>query len=104
MPSKKKAASELPTIPKELIDQLVTGPMTPEAVHAASMAFKKALIERTLGAELSHHLGYKPGSVKPEEAGNHRNGHTPGLRWVSELNMTTRLPHLFPAITTQRAQ
>jgi len=36
--------------------------------------------------------------------GMHRNGHTPGLRWVSELNMTTRLPHLFPAITTQRAQ
>jgi hypothetical protein len=34
MPSKKKAAPELPTIPKELIDHLVTGPMTPEAVRA----------------------------------------------------------------------
>jgi transposase-like protein len=38
------------------------------------MAFKKALIERVLGAELSHHLGYLPGAAKPEEASNHRNG------------------------------
>lgn len=44
--------------PKELIDQFVKGPMSAEAVQAASMAFKKALIERALGAELSHHLGY----------------------------------------------
>jgi transposase-like protein len=74
MPSKKKVAPELPTIPKELIDHLGTGPMTPEAVQAASMAFKKALIERALGAELSHHLGYPPGTAKPREANNHRNG------------------------------
>ena len=38
------------------------------------MAFKKALIERALGAELSHHLGYPPGAAKPEDATNHRNG------------------------------
>jgi len=72
--SKKKAAVELPRIPKEVIDQLVSGPMTAEAVNAASMAFKKALIERALGAELSHHLGYPPGADKPPDAGNHRNG------------------------------
>ena len=75
MPSKtKKPLAELPTIPKELIDQFVTGPMTAEAVNAASLAFKKALIERALGAELSHHLGYKPGGSRPEPAKNHRNG------------------------------
>ena len=56
--SKKKwVAPELPSIPKELIDQFVSGPMTAEAVNAASMAFKKALIERALGADLSHPLG-----------------------------------------------
>ena len=38
------------------------------------MAFKKALIERALGAELSHHLGYAAGEAKPEAASNHRNG------------------------------
>jgi len=75
--SKKAAAAEqaaLPAIPKELIDQFVTGPMSAGAVNAASMAFKKALIERALGAELSHHLGYAPGESKPQEADNHRNG------------------------------
>ncbi|MHB1937202.1 MAG: IS256 family transposase [Acidobacteriaceae bacterium] len=78
MPSKTKkagkAAAVLPRIPKELIDQFVTGPMSAEAVNTASMAFKKALIERALGAELSHHLGYAPGVAKPERAQNHRNG------------------------------
>ncbi len=78
MPSKTKkagkAAAVLPRIPKELIDQFVTGPMSAEAVNTASMAFKKALIERALGAELSHHLGYARGVAKPERAQNHRNG------------------------------
>ena len=48
--------------------------MSAEAINAASMAFKKALIERALGAELSHHLGYPPGADKPAEVSNHRNG------------------------------
>ncbi|NDE94590.1 MAG: IS256 family transposase, partial [Betaproteobacteria bacterium] len=39
-------------------------------------ALKKALIERALGGELSHHLGYPPGGDKPAEASNHRNGST----------------------------
>ena len=77
MPSKTrkpKAAQVLPTIPKELLDQFVNGPMSAEAVNAASMAFKKALIERALGAELTHHLGYAAGADKPGEGKNHRNG------------------------------
>jgi putative transposase len=77
MPRKTKTtATALPSIPKELIDQFVTGPMSAEAVNAASVAFKKALIERALGAELSHHLGYAPGTAKPEDANNHRNGNS----------------------------
>ena len=72
--SKKKAAVELPPIAKDMLDQIVRGPMTAEAINAASMAFKKALIERALGAELSHHLGYPPGSDKPVGSANHRNG------------------------------
>jgi putative transposase len=50
--------------------------MTGEAVNAASMAFKKALIERAMGAELGHHLGYAAGAAKPETAANQRNGKT----------------------------
>ncbi len=78
MPSKTKksiaAAAALPSIPKELLDQFVKGPMTADAVNAASMAFKKALIERALGAELGHHLGYAPGAEKPAAVTNQRNG------------------------------
>jgi putative transposase len=67
-------AAVLPKIPPELLDQLVKGPMTAEAVEDASRAFKKALIERALGAEMSHHLGYAAGTERPETATNHRNG------------------------------
>src|SRR5206468_1628226 len=82
MPSKTKLknaaiaaqSAALPKIPKEIIDQFVTGPMTGEAVNAASAAFKKALIERAMGAELGHHLGYPAGAAKPGAALNQRNG------------------------------
>ncbi len=47
MPTKKKSANatarELPSIPQELIEQFVKGPMSAEAIQDASMAFKKAL-------------------------------------------------------------
>jgi putative transposase len=69
-------AAVLPKIPSELLDQLVKGPLTAEAVEDASRAFKKALIERALGAEMSHHLGYAAGMQKPETATNHRNGNS----------------------------
>ncbi len=45
MPSKLKKTGNplpaLPTIPKELIEQFVRGPMTADAVNAASMAFRR---------------------------------------------------------------
>ena len=59
MPSKLKNSAndglELTPIPKELIKQFVKGPMTADVVNAVLMAFKKALIERTLGAEMGQH-------------------------------------------------
>lgn len=67
-------AAVLPKIPPELLDQMVKGPMTPEAVQDASRAFKKALIERAMGAEMTHHLGYAAGGEKPDARSNHRNG------------------------------
>jgi putative transposase len=82
MPSKTKLknaaiaarSAALPSIPDELMDLFVTGPMTGEAVNETTFAFKKALIERAMRAELSHHLGYLPEADKPETATNHRNG------------------------------
>jgi hypothetical protein len=45
------------------------------ATHcSASIAFKTALIEASLNAELNHDLGYAPGADKPEPLTNHCNG------------------------------
>ncbi len=67
MPSRTKkldrAVAGLPSIPKELVAQFLTGPMTGEAINAAGIAFKQALIEASLNAELTHHLGYAPGAA-----------------------------------------
>jgi hypothetical protein len=80
MPSKAKKidrdVAKLPSIPKELVELFLTGPMTGEAINDAGLAFKKALIEASLKAELSHHLGHESGSEKPDQAPNHRNGGT----------------------------
>jgi len=80
MPSRAKqidrAVANLPSIPKDLVNQFLTGPMTDEAINAASLAFKQALIEASLNAELTDHLGYAPGAEKPAAATNQRNGST----------------------------
>ncbi|ONN77718.1 transposase, partial [Burkholderia cenocepacia] len=75
MPRKPKAQpAALPAIPAELLEQFGNGPMTAEAINAATLALKKALIERALGGEMNHHLGYPPGAAKPANATNQRNG------------------------------
>lgn len=48
--------------------------MTAEAINAATLVLKKALIERALGGEMNHHLGYPPGATKPATVTNQRNG------------------------------
>jgi hypothetical protein len=78
MPRKPKSlTSEAPLAPisTEILDQFVRqGPLTPEELDSAVRRFKKAMIERALGAELSHHLGDVPGGTRPEDTTNHRNG------------------------------
>jgi transposase-like protein len=65
----------LPSVPSEILDQFVgQGPISPEELDAAVRHFKKAIIERALGGELTHHLGYPPGGEKPDDTTNHRNG------------------------------
>src|SRR6202162_4478475 len=80
MPSRTKkldrTVAGLPSIPKELVAQFLTGPMTGEAINAAGIAFKQALIEASLNAALTHHLGYAPGVERPESTTNQRNGVT----------------------------
>src|SRR5262245_49077739 len=69
------SAEKLAPVPREILDQFAPDRRRSAAeVEAATRRFKKALIERALGAELSHHLGYPPGAAKPDASTNHRNG------------------------------
>jgi transposase-like protein len=78
MPRRRKTLTPdapLAPIPSEILDQFVRqGPLSVEELEAAVRRFKKAIIERALGGELTHHLGYPPGGVKPDDTTNHRNG------------------------------
>lgn len=82
MPMKKRrtaaaqaaARGPLPEVPAELLDHLIKGPMTPGEVQDLFLSFQKAVIERTMAAEMNLHLGYRPGEDKPEGQANERNG------------------------------
>src|SRR3982750_52022 len=78
MPRKPKSFTPdapLAPIPSEILDQFVgQGPLTPEELDAVVRRFKKALIERALGGELTHHLGSARGGERPGDTTNHRNG------------------------------
>jgi len=78
MPRRRKTLmpdAPLTPVPAEILDQFVRqGPLSPEELEAAVRRFKKAIIERALGGELTHHLGYAPGGTKPDDTTNHRNG------------------------------
>ena len=81
MPRKKRTVAAqaaelgpLPEMPAELLDKLVTGPMTPAEAQTLFLSFKKAVIERAMNAEMNQHLGYRPGEPKPDGQVNERNG------------------------------
>ena len=81
MPRKKKSnvpteaqTTAEPKIPKELLDQLITGPITQGEFESIYRALKKAIIERAMSAEMTEHLGYKHGEPKPGGQTNQRNG------------------------------
>lgn len=81
MPRKKKSDASIeaqpsaePKIPKELLDQLITGPITQSEFESIFRALKKAVIERAMSAEMTEHLGYKHGEAKPAGQSNQRNG------------------------------
>jgi putative transposase len=76
-PKRKARTPEAPLapVPDEVLDAFVRpGPLSHAELDAAVRRFKKAIIERALGGELTHHLGYPPGGVRPDDSDNHRNG------------------------------
>lgn len=65
-------------IKDEILDELLKGYQKPEDLLGQDGIFqqlKTALLERALGAELTHHLGYEKGDPAGRNTGNSRNGH-----------------------------
>ena len=63
-------------IKKELIDELLKNYQKPEDVIGENGLLKqltKALLERAMGAELTHHLGYEKSDPAGYNSGNSRN-------------------------------
>jgi putative transposase len=72
---KRPKGPALEPVPSEILDHFVgQGPITAEELEATVRRFKKAVIERAMGGELTHHLGYPPGGTRPGDTTNHRNG------------------------------
>src|SRR5271170_5852840 len=66
-------------INKELIDELLKNYQKPEDVIGENGLLKqltKALLERAMAAELTHHLGYEKSDPAGYHSGNSRNGTT----------------------------
>ena len=65
-------------IKDELLDKLLGGYEEPEDLLGEDGIFqelKKALVEKALGAELTHHRGYEKGEKPEGKVGNSRNSH-----------------------------
>src|SRR5262245_35434232 len=94
MPRKPKRPREhLAPVPGDILDHFAAqGPLTAEEIESATRRLKKALIERALGAELSHHLGYPPGASKPADTTNHRNGTTDKTVLTDDGLVTVEIP------------
>lgn len=67
------------TIKREVLDELLSGVTSPDDLTGDDGLFrqlKKALMERALEGELTHHLGYSKGDPAGRRSGNSRNGHS----------------------------
>src|SRR5436305_11183551 len=63
---------------KDLLDKLIEGYQKPEDLIGENGLLKqltKALVERALNAELTHHLGYENNNAEGRGSGNLRNGY-----------------------------
>ncbi|MHB8585511.1 MAG: IS256 family transposase, partial [Thermoplasmatota archaeon] len=66
-------------IPTRVLDDLLKqwgGPTALLGEEGLLKAMTKALLERAVEAELTHHLGYEARDAPPEQQANRRNGHT----------------------------
>ena len=77
---------------EDVLDALVAGVRTPEQMEDVFRDVKKALVERVLRAELTHHLGYADGAERPPGVRNARNGTTPKTVLTDEGALALDIP------------
>lgn len=92
--ARKKASSAVPPagFDPASLDALIGDAKTAEDVELLFRQMKKALMERILSGELTHHLGYERGAEKPEGVSNHRNGTTPKTVLTEEGAIPLEIP------------
>lgn len=61
-------------INEQALDELLKDCKDPQQFEAVFQQLKKAIVERALAGELTHHLGYAHGEKKPAGQTNQRNG------------------------------
>jgi putative transposase len=82
-------------IDTKLIDQLLKGCQKPEDIIGESGVLKqltKAVLERALSGELTHHLGYEKHDPAGYKSGNSRNGNSPKTLKGEFGEMEVRVP------------
>src|SRR6478752_10487549 len=82
-------------IKKEVLDELIKDYKKPEDLMGETGLLKqltKALLERALGAELTHHLGYEKGDPAGRGTGNNRNGTYPKTVLTEDGSVEIEVP------------
>ena len=84
-----------PAIRTELVDELLKSVKNPQDLLGDEGLLKHLtarLLERTLEAELTHHLGYEQGQRRPEGQSNSRNGYESKTVATEQGEMTIDVP------------
>lgn len=92
-PRGERAAS--PAIRAELLDELLAGYQGPEDLLGANGLLKAltgALLTRAMNAELTHHLGYAPGTPPDATQTTRRNGRSPKTLRTERGPLTVAVP------------
>jgi len=91
-PRKQPRTGAGPAFNPAALDALIGERRTMDEVDELFRQMKKALMERILDGELTHHLGYAAGEAKPTAQPNHRNGATPKTVLTEEGAIPLAIP------------
>ena len=98
-------------IKDELIDELIKGYQSPEDIlgeHGLLKQLTKAVLERCLQGEMTHHLGYVKHEAKGNNSGNSRNGSSRKTITGEQGEIPVRIPRdrkgTFEPLIVQKGQ